>query len=93
MRAFGPALYSQEKELYRMAKGEKMEQSVMDRYNKINALSYEDWEKECVACNDCSACKMALYKDLYSSTKTSCIYDMPLERFQVEVDECEAYLY
>lgn len=66
--------------------------TTMERYHEINALTYEEWQKKCVSCNDCSRCKMALYKDLYSSTKSTCVYDMPIKTFKIEVEMCDAYM-
>jgi hypothetical protein len=63
-----------------------------EHFNKINALSTDEWKEKCVACNDCSKCNMALHKDLFSTTKHTCIYDMSLAYYQIEIDHCEAYI-
>lgn len=68
-----------------------MAQMPIEHYNEINQLSEEDFLKKCRWYNDCSICRLALHKDLLSTTKHTCIYGMSLNRYLVEIEECGAY--
>ncbi|NLZ54328.1 MAG: hypothetical protein GX892_14505 [Thermoanaerobacteraceae bacterium] len=69
-----------------------MAQLPIERYEEINSMSHDEWSKECRKYNDCSSCPMALYKDLYSTTKSKCIRGMSKKEFRIEVELCDAYL-
>jgi hypothetical protein len=68
-----------------------MREATLDKYNKINSMSFKEWQDKCTSCNDCSNCEMALYKDLYGCTKNMCVRDMNFKKFKIEVDLCDAY--
>jgi hypothetical protein len=63
----------------------------IEYYKKINELSLEDWSKKCYSINDCSRCNMALHKDLFSTTKHTCIHGMSFDKYRIEIEKCEAY--
>lgn len=57
-----------------------------DKFKKINALSEEEWERQCIACNDCTICRMAIHQQLYSTTKHTCTYGITEKEFTSCVD-------
>ena len=60
-----------------------------EKFYKINSLSEEKWEKECISCNDCSICRMAIHQKLYSTTKHSCTYGMTEKEFTSCMDNAD----
>lgn len=60
-------------------------------YDKVNSLTDEEWEEKCHFYDDCSICKMALHKELFTVTKHMCIRDMKIERFKQELEANDIY--
>ena len=59
------------------------------KFEQINALSEEQWERRCVYCNDCSICDMAIHQHLYSTTKHTCVYGMSKKEFEAHMDNAD----
>ena len=53
-----------------------------EKFEEINSLSYEQWIRECVLCNDCSICHMAIHQHLLSTDKHTCVYGISREKFE-----------
>lgn len=60
------------------------------KFERINAMPDEQWERECVAYNDCSICTMAIHTALFSTTKHTCTYGISKERFIALMDDVDA---
>lgn len=68
-----------------------MDVADQEYYDKINSLTDEEWEEKCHYYDDCSICKMALHKELYTVTKHMCVRDMDIKRFKRELDADDIY--
>lgn len=62
------------------------DETQLNKFNKINALSDEKWEEECHFYNDCSICPMAIHHFLLSTTKHTCVYGISEEKFKAEMN-------
>ena len=60
-----------------------------EKFEKINDLSDDAWERRCVRCNDCSACDMAIHQYLYTTTKHTCVYGMTKKEFEAHMDNAD----
>jgi len=60
-----------------------------EKFDEIQSLSDEEWEKQCVACNDCSICDMAIHQYLLSTTKHICVYGMTKEQFETKMADAD----
>ena len=61
------------------------------KFEQINAMSEEQWERRCVYCDDCSICDMAIHQQLYSTTKHTCVYGMSKKEFETHMDNADVY--
>ena len=59
------------------------------KFDIINSMSHEQWERRCVACNDCSVCDMAIHQYLLSTYRHVCVYGMSKERFEAEMSSSD----
>ena len=60
-----------------------------DKYNEIQNLSDDKWELECVSCNDCSICHMAIHQFLLSCEKHVCVRNMTKEQFEIAMSNAD----
>lgn len=58
-------------------------ESQLDKFHRINSLSDKDWELQCVSCDDCSICHMAIHQWLLSREVHRCTRGLSEERFRV----------
>jgi uncharacterized cysteine cluster protein YcgN (CxxCxxCC family) len=61
------------------------------KFNKINQLDPEEWERRCIRCNDCSICDMAIHQPLITKTKHTCVYGMTEKEFRSHMTDVDAY--
>ena len=59
------------------------------KFDRINSMSDEQWERRCVACNDCSICDMAIHQYLLSVEKHICVYGISKEQFEIAMSNAD----
>ena len=62
-----------------------------EKFERINNMTEEQWEKRCILTNDCSICDMAIHQQLYTTTKHTCVYGMKKEQFEAAMDCADRY--
>lgn len=60
-----------------------------EKFDKINNLPEEVWERRCCLTNDCSICDMAIHQFLLSTTKHICVYGMTRKDFENRMDNAD----
>lgn len=59
------------------------------KFHEINALSESAWEKQCVSCDNCSICHMAIHQYLLSRTKHTCTYGLSEMEFRLMMSSAD----
>lgn len=60
-----------------------------EKFEEINNLQEEAWERRCCLVNDCSICDMAIHHFLFSTTKHTCVYGMTKAEFECHMDNAD----
>jgi hypothetical protein len=63
----------------------------LQKFHKINEWTDDEWERRCVACDDCSICNMAIHQQLYTTTRHTCTYGMSEKEFRVYMADADCY--
>ena len=61
------------------------------KFEKINELTDEEWERRCVRCNDCSICDMAIHQQLFTTTRHICTFGMSEKKFRAYMTSADCY--
>ncbi len=63
----------------------------MIKFQKIQEMDDEEFERSCVFCNDCSICDKAIHRFNLTTTSHICVRGMTEDRFIAEMDNADIY--